>query len=73
MPNRKYPLTFEQCLEMGGHCYEDTSYVIDTYSPIYHRTCKHCGHVQEGQRQPTIAWREDSYQPYVRRETDAQQ
>ena len=70
MPSSEYPLTFERCLEIGGHCYDDSNYVVDTLPPIYHRTCKHCGHVQEGQRQPTISWHDDTYQPDLCAEGD---
>lgn len=55
----KYSISKKKCLAMGGHCYEVSNYVIDTMPPIYHRVCKHCGHKQEGVRQPEMDWRDD--------------
>lgn len=55
----KYPLTEEECLRIGGHCYEQSNIVIDTFPETYHRICKHCGHTQHGWHQPNIKW-EDS-------------
>jgi len=45
--SEKYKLTKEECLKIGGHCYEIDDQVICTNPPIYHRVCKHCGHRQE--------------------------
>ena len=66
----EYPLTFERCVAIGGHCYESSGYVITTLPAIYHRVCKHCGHVQEGRKQPTIDWRDDAHQPHVKHEEE---
>ena len=54
----KFPLTEEECLKIGGHCYVVENYVIDTNPPIYHRVCKHCGHTQHGYKQPSMRWGE---------------
>ena len=55
----RYPLTEDDCKKMGGHCYIDSNIVVDTIPQIYHRSCKHCGHTQHGQRQPLIKWTDD--------------
>ena len=52
----KFPLTEEECLRIGGHCYKVSDYVVDTLPPIYHRVCKHCGHIQHGVEQPKMKW-----------------
>lgn len=57
-----YKLSSSACLDIGGHCYEDSNYVIDMNPPIYHRVCKHCGWVQEGSRQPSIDWHDDDWE-----------
>jgi len=49
-------LTEEECLKIGGHCYEVSNFVVDTFPETYHRTCKHCGHTQHGRKQPSIRW-----------------
>jgi len=51
-----YPLSEEECLKIGGHCYEMADYSYDTNPPIYVRICKHCGHKQEGMRLPDYDW-----------------
>ena len=38
----------EECLKIGGHCWEEDNIVVATNPPRYHRRCKHCGKVQEG-------------------------
>jgi len=67
MAEGKYTLSKEQCLEIGGHCFEKERSVILTDPPIYHRTCKHCGLVQEGRSQPDIRWSDDQHQPWLDR------
>lgn len=52
-------LTKEECLKIGGHCYEEESSVVLTNPPIYHRVCKHCGHRQQGMAQPLMHWEDD--------------
>ncbi len=52
----------EECLKIGGHCYEIDNGVVCTNPPIYHRVCKHCGWVQEGREQPNMKWEDDPYQ-----------
>ena len=55
-----YKLTKEECLKIGGHCYEQGSCAISAYPPIYHRICKHCGHRQESVTIPEKdLWRDD--------------
>ena len=53
---KKYPLTEEECLKIGGHCYKRSNLVIDTLPPVYTRYCIHCGHTQRGQTQDSIGW-----------------
>ena len=52
----------EECLKIGGHCYEESNIVVDTLPPIYHRACKHCGWVQRGSKQPIINWHDDDWE-----------
>jgi len=49
-------LTEEECLKIGGHCYEFAPYVLPTDPPISVRICKHCGKKQHGREQPSIRW-----------------
>ncbi len=55
-PQGKYPLTEEQCLAIGGHCYVRSNITVQTMPPVFHRTCKHCGHTQHGRPQGDIGW-----------------
>ena len=55
----EYLMSKEECLKIGGHCYEVSPMVVLTYPPIYHRTCKHCGHTQQGQPQSDIGWEDE--------------
>ncbi len=55
-------ITKEECLELGGHCFEEDDIVIDIIPPIYHRRCKHCGWVQTGSSQPSINWHDDDWE-----------
>ena len=52
----KYPLTEEQCLAIGGHCYIRSNIVVQTMPPTFHRTCKHCGHMQHGRSREGVGW-----------------
>lgn len=58
-----YPLSEKECLKIGGHCFKQEDYVINTNPPTYHRVCRHCGLVEQGGSQPSVAWRRDSFQP----------
>ncbi len=49
-------LTEEECLKIGGHCWELEPYTLTTDPPISVRKCKHCGKIQHGQEQPSIRW-----------------
>jgi hypothetical protein len=42
----KHPLTKEECVKIGGHCYVQDQLVLMSNPPRYTRTCKHCGHRQ---------------------------
>ena len=37
------PLTEEECVRYGGHCYERTGVVFASNPPQYPEKCKHCG------------------------------
>ena len=58
MGQNKFPLSEEECLRIGGHCWARSDFVYDTNPPIYERYCKHCGKVQQGSEQPTIDWQD---------------
>ncbi len=49
-----YPLTDEKCVEVGGHCYEESD-KADT-GRAHYRVCSHCGHYQRGTEQEHIRW-----------------
>ncbi len=52
-----YPLTKEECLKMGGHCFEEMeAYTMSTPQTLLvsTRICKHCGHKQEGNPQSPL-------------------
>ena len=40
---RTPPSPEEQCVQRGGHCYEDTGLVLTSIPPQYPQVCKHCG------------------------------
>ena len=46
-----YILTEEECVKKGGHKYEQH---FSFYGSL-HRTCKYCGHGQEG-HVPEVIW-----------------
>jgi len=52
----KYPLSEEECLKIGGHCWEIDLSIIPTNPPTFIRICKHCGKRQIGRRQEPIIW-----------------
>lgn len=49
-------LTEEECLKIGGHCFEMSNVVLATNPPMYQRQCKHCGRVEVGRQQNPIVW-----------------
>jgi len=55
---KKYPLTEEDCVKIGGHCYEILSSVAYGNPEVtrYTRICKHCGKVQTGVEQDDVRW-----------------
>ncbi len=61
-----YPLSEAECVRIGGHCFEHDGMVVATNPPIYHRICKHCGLVEQGQAQPAFTWARDSHQPNIK-------
>ncbi len=63
MANKDYPMTEEECLKVGGHCYARDNIAIVTEPPTYVRQCKHCGHTQYGREQPSVYWQDAQEQP----------
>jgi hypothetical protein len=59
MDTERKLLSFDECIKMGGHCYETSNFVVDTLPETYHRSCKHCGFTQHGWQQPSILWKDD--------------
>lgn len=57
-PTRK--LTEEECLEIGGHCWEISNLVFAVFPPCFERVCKHCGKRQVGHRGPSYVWQDSS-------------
>ena len=53
---KKFPLTKEECLKIGGHCWVDDPWIYATTAPIHSQHCKHCGKRQEGRQQDPIDW-----------------
>ena len=49
-------MTEAECEAIGGHCWEDSPWVLTTNPPQYERKCKHCGKVQWGRTQQGIGW-----------------
>ena len=49
-------LTEEECIKIGGHCYEIQNYVLTSNPPVSVRVCKHCGKTQHGRPQPSMDW-----------------
>ena len=65
--NSAHPLTYmqplenvkiseEECLQIGGHCYEDSNIVLTSNPPKYIRRCKHCGKQQIGTPRDSMDW-----------------
>lgn len=51
-----YPLSEEECEEIGGHCYDRSPVVKTSDPPVHTRICRHCGHTQKGRKQPSVNW-----------------
>lgn len=47
-------MTKEECLAIGGHCYEHLRVISDKVEEYCYRQCKHCGHTQK-QRQVLVS------------------
>jgi len=45
------PLGEDECVAIGGHCYEIEPYILTSNPPRSRRVCKHCG-----KRQLSIPW-----------------
>ena len=43
-----YPVIFEDCEKLGGHCFVGTNRVFPTDPPQYPEVCKHCGATRIG-------------------------
>jgi len=53
----RYPVSPEDCVAHGGHCFESTNYVLDSMPPQYPEVCKHCGKWRIGTPQPSMSYR----------------
>lgn len=53
-----YPVAFEDCIKMGGHCFESTDRVLLTNPPQYPEVCKHCGAQRVGKAQSPMTYSE---------------
>ena len=42
-PMTSTPLTEQECIDCGGHCYERTGVMLASSPPQYPEKCKHCG------------------------------
>lgn len=49
-------MTEEECIEMGGHCFEVQNYHLTIDPPLSVRICKHCGKTEYGHSQPSTRW-----------------
>lgn len=47
-----YILTEQECVERGGHKYEETTILF--LSDLRTRVCKYCGHKQRAYTPPTV-------------------
>ena len=43
MIRQLFHLTEEECLDVGGHCFERLNTVLTSNPPKYPEVCKHCG------------------------------
>jgi len=50
-------ITEEECLKIGGHCWEIQNEILLSCPPQSIRICKHCGKKQIGSQQPSTIWR----------------
>lgn len=48
----------DECVKIGGHCFERTGVVYASYPPQYPEKCKHCGKVRVGTPQPSMSYRD---------------
>jgi hypothetical protein len=53
-----YPLAFDICLEVGGHCWGDMQARVHLEPVVYTETCKHCGATRQGVVQEPMKWEE---------------
>jgi hypothetical protein len=53
-----YPMSFEECVPQGGHCFEPTGFVLTSNPPQYPEVCKHCGARRTGRQQPSMSYTE---------------
>jgi hypothetical protein len=53
-----YPVKFEDCEKMGGHCFESTGFVLTSLPPQYPEVCKHCGARRTGQERSSRTYTE---------------
>jgi len=53
---KKHPLSEEECVRIGGHCYESDGMVYTSNPPMFRRICKHCGKSQWGRQREDMEW-----------------
>lgn len=49
-------MTEDECVAIGGHCWEVADYLLATNPPQSVRACRHCGKRQTGREQPSYVW-----------------
>lgn len=52
------PLTEDECVAAGGHCFESDGVTLLSYPPQYPETCKHCGKRRIGTPQESMRYRD---------------
>lgn len=50
-------MTEEECVAIGGHCWQSSNELLMTSPPQSIRTCKHCGKQQTGTPREPMEWR----------------
>lgn len=58
----EFPVAFEDCEKMGGHCWLGNEALFAVYNEsalrTVHEKCKHCGATRIGTMQPSIRYTE---------------
>lgn len=57
MTEIKIPMSENECVALGGHCWVEADATRFPYTPlVYLRHCKHCMKQQTGVKQPPVRW-----------------